>query len=112
MNSVRFLGTPIVFVLGREFQRPSQEETYPAKPIVLRVVSRFLDCIPPYDCSIPMIVVGSVGGEVDLPQELLLMMLKFAHHFSCNFSSKYVKLQFWARDIFGVLENNCVRNNY
>ena len=35
------------------------------------------------DGSIAMVVVRSIGYEIDLAQELLLMMLKFSHHFYC-----------------------------
>lgn len=33
-----------------------------------------------YDCCIAMVVILLVGDEIDLAQELLLVMLEFAHH--------------------------------
>lgn len=50
-------------------------KTYPTYPVVLLIIGRFLNGISPYDCGISMIIVGSIGNEVDLSKELLFMML-------------------------------------
>lgn len=55
-------------------------EAYSADSVVLGVVGRFLDIVASHDRSVTMVVVRGPGGEIDLLQELLLMMLEFAHH--------------------------------
>jgi hypothetical protein len=39
-----------------------------------------LDVIAPYYGCIPVVVILGISRKVDLPQELLLMILEFSHH--------------------------------
>ncbi len=70
-------------------------KTNPCKTIVLGVISRFLDVVPPNHRSIPMVVIAGVSREIDFPKELLLMMLQFSDHFgrSLLFRARVTKIE-------------------
>jgi hypothetical protein len=55
-------------------------ETNAAYAIDLVIVLWLLDVVPADDGVIAVVVVRLVGGEVDLSEELLLVMLEFSDH--------------------------------
>lgn len=47
------------------------------------MIAYFLNCVSSDYCSLTMVLVALVGGEVDFLQELLLVMLEFPDHGGC-----------------------------
>lgn len=60
----------------------ARDGTYTADSVVLVVILRLLDHVPPDDGLVAMVIVGFVADEVGLAQELLLVKLELAHHSS------------------------------
>ncbi len=57
-----------------------KKKTYTAEAIVVVVILWLLNVVSSSDIGVTVVLVGFVGDKVDLAQELLLVMLEFAHH--------------------------------
>jgi hypothetical protein len=49
------------------------------------IIAGFLDIVSSNYRRVSVVVIPSVGREIDFPQELLLMMLEFSNHFASMF---------------------------
>ena len=63
-----------------------------AELIIFAVVVWLLDRVTSYYRMFPMIILAFVGGEVDLLQELLLMILESSDHLLLSASRRVVQV--------------------
>jgi hypothetical protein len=54
--------------------------TYSAKPVILLIITRLLDVVSADYSRFAVVIITSVGRKIDLPKELLLMMLELSDH--------------------------------
>lgn len=57
-----------------------KKKTYATDSVVFVVIFRFLNHVSTDDGFVAVVLVGFVGDEVGLAEELLLVVLKLAHH--------------------------------
>jgi hypothetical protein len=61
--------------------QPGQEKKENSSKTCL-IVPRFLDIVPPYHRRISVIIIASIGREINFSKQLLLMILQFSDHFA------------------------------